>query len=92
MDFGYLGVLVGSFIVGLIWNRIHERSLVFRGRSLNELVLVGAIPILVRGPLGAVVGFFVCTLIALGVYRIIFIALGLDEKNVTILRNFVTMD
>lgn len=65
MDFWLPGVLCGSFIAGIFVKKLMRLSLSnLRGNNLTALVLIGSLPILLRGPLGAVIGYFTCLIFA----------------------------
>lgn len=72
MDFGYLGVVVGSLVIAFAFYFTSRSDVRYDGVRLSELVVAGSIPILVRGPVGAVVGYFVCLILAIYFYRTVF--------------------
>lgn len=60
MDFGFLGVIVGCFITGILFTRYLRNEVVISDRRIRDLILLGSIPILLRGPVGAILGYFTC--------------------------------
>lgn len=72
MDLGLLGVLIGFLCIGFLWKRaINSNLLIVDGCSVFTAVLAGSLPILIRGPLGAVIGYFFCLTLACLIYRVI---------------------
>lgn len=72
MDFGYIGVVLGFVVVGLLWKKVLTTNyLKVEEKNFISCVLTGSIPILVRGPLGSVVGYFFCLVCASFVYKLV---------------------
>ncbi|OYT97739.1 MAG: hypothetical protein CFE49_00320 [Pseudomonas sp. PGPPP3] len=72
MDFGVVGVVFGCLFLGFIVSIFRFRfAFVFNGLNVTELILIGSLPILLRGPVGAVIGYFVCLMFSLLVYGFI---------------------
>ena len=69
MDFSWAGVIAGGLILGFIWDRYRRINFNLFSNNVFDNLLVGSLPILMRGPLGAVIGFFVCVFIALILVR-----------------------
>lgn len=67
MDFGFGGVLLGGFLVGLIYYKMTSRLVLVGSQPLTRYIWVCALPILIRGPLGATIGLFSCELLILAV-------------------------
>ncbi|MBK1882853.1 hypothetical protein JIN85_10530 [Luteolibacter pohnpeiensis] len=65
LDFGYIGVAVIAVLVGVIWARVRHMEIRYLGINVPDLVLLGFIPILVRGPVGAIIGYLVCMICCL---------------------------
>ncbi len=61
MDFGFVGVALGGVVVAMVlrWAVKAEWG-VFGGMRLSPFVLASSLPILLRGPVGAVLPLFVC--------------------------------
>lgn len=69
MDFGYIGVAFGFIIIGMLWKKsVNAKLLCLNRVSVFSCILMGSIPILLRGPLGAVIGYFFCLLMACLIY------------------------
>lgn len=65
LDFGWLGVFLGFFLVGRCWKWLRSAT---QGRIFSDGVndiLLGSLPILLRGALGAVEGYFVIQVLVL---------------------------
>jgi len=67
MDFGFPAVLVGGLIVGVLYYRFTRSGTTFAGQDLRSYIWIAALPILIRGDLGATIGLFMSELIALAV-------------------------
>lgn len=73
MDFGYVGVAIGFLLIGLFAGIVNRLAPVtYGGRNLVDLFLMASLPILMRGPLGAVIGYFSCLFLSLHFYNAIF--------------------
>lgn len=73
MDFGWIGILVCAAIMGYFWNKFYSSNAKFGvHHNLKELIVIGSLPILIRGPVGAVIGFFVCMMVFSKLYEFIF--------------------
>lgn len=82
MDFGLIGVLGGACLVAFLWGIYSRNMATFSGRNLATYMLIGSLPIMLRGPLGAVVGFFFCLFWAQILIRITFSIVDAPfEKN-----------
>lgn len=67
MDFGFAGVLCGGFLCGY-WFLMNSRGGAGRESSRDrilEYIIIGSIPILVRGPVGAVLPLVTCQVLTL---------------------------
>ena len=74
MDFGLIGVIVGFTVVGWLYKYAKSSAaIVYSGRNLIALVMAGSMPILIRGPLGAVEGYFVCLIVAVYMYSLVYL-------------------
>jgi hypothetical protein len=66
MDFGLVGVMLGGVIAAaLLRVALKVDWGVFDGLRVSHLVIVSSLPILLRGPVGAVLPLFVCQVIAI---------------------------
>ncbi|HEX9997312.1 MAG TPA: hypothetical protein VGB45_09230 [Abditibacterium sp.] len=70
MDFGYMGVFLGSVLIGFCFNIFFRTSK--KDLCMDELFLIASIPILLRGPVGAIIGYFVCICLSLRFYEFLF--------------------
>ncbi|KAF1700352.1 hypothetical protein CSC68_11970 [Pseudoxanthomonas suwonensis] len=69
LDFGLLGVAAGFVVIGYLWRKTVTSSLlVVDGSPIFSAILMGSLPILIRGPLGAVIGYFFCLTVACFMY------------------------
>ncbi|PTQ89775.1 oligosaccharide repeat unit polymerase [Agitococcus lubricus] len=69
MDFGLIGVIFGFWIIGKIYKKSQlSSSIIYNKANLISLMVIGSVPILIRGPLGAVEGYFICLLLAIYTY------------------------
>lgn len=69
-DFGFLGVVFGSVLTAIVFRRIIRQGGRVNGVPLVEYIILGALPILFRGSVGAVIGvvFFSLTFHYIFVY------------------------
>ena len=72
MDFGFVGVVLGFLGLGMALFFLGRFGGEVEGVRIGDLVVAGSVPILVRGPVGAVIGYFVCLLLAVFIYRLFF--------------------
>jgi hypothetical protein len=63
LDFGFIGVALGALVIGILFRFmfIKSRQTVFNQRVF-DYILLAQLPILYRGPVGAVAPLFVCAL------------------------------
>lgn len=72
-DFGFLGVVIFGFIFSWIYLRfIHNKRILVNGLPLREFIIISAVPIIVRGPIGANAPLIVVTLAFLFLYLHVF--------------------
>lgn len=65
MDFGFLGVFAGGLLCGYLFCRANPGRLSwYCGQDVFEYILLANLPILVRGPVGAVIQLFSCQVFA----------------------------
>jgi hypothetical protein len=64
LDFSWAGPIIGFLLLGGLWRFTYRRALSVDGLNVIHLVTIGSIPILMRGPLGAVIGYYFCLLVA----------------------------
>ncbi|SMF51070.1 hypothetical protein SAMN02982989_2926 [Xaviernesmea oryzae] len=68
-DFGLLGVLFGGvFTAYIVFLSVYRRQIYINGCSIKTLMFISALPILIRGPIGANVGLFFLEMIFLSVF------------------------
>lgn len=61
MDFGLIAVVIGGAVCGYLFGRISGRGFsMFFGQNIYNYVLIAALPILIRGPVGAILMLFTC--------------------------------
>ena len=72
MDFGMPGVFLGFLILGFIWVSIQKMRISILGFDVLSLIVVGSIPILLRGPVGAIIGYFFCQVVAAILFKLYF--------------------
>lgn len=73
MDFGFIGVIIGSLIIGTLWIAvISSTKFIVNDHNIMACIATGSIPILIRGSLSAVVGIFFSLFCAALLYRILF--------------------
>lgn len=73
MDFGFAGVVFVSIVVGLLIRTfVSKRRYFVNGHDIFSYVLFANLPILYRGPLGAVLFMFLFQILALVVIRKLF--------------------
>jgi len=72
MDFGFAGVVGGAMICALLWLLYEKYMSSFAHSDVPNYMLVGSIPILLRGPVGAVIGFFFCLFCGQLLYKYLF--------------------
>ena len=63
LDYGFVGVALGFALLAAAWHSYGKYSPLVQGHDVASPILAGSVPILIRGPLGAVVGFFVCVVL-----------------------------
>ncbi len=74
MDFGFAAVLCGGLLCGYWFAKKPRYATAgYRGQDLYEYILIGSIPILVRGPLGAVLPLFSCQVFSLWALHSLFL-------------------
>lgn len=73
LDFGFIGVVLVGLISGAVFHRMIRGKREEMG-DYQSLILIGVIPILMRGPVGAVIGYPLCLIIC---NRLVFRALRL---------------
>lgn len=72
-DGGLIAVVIGAFAINFLLCRILLfRSVLINGLELKTTVLTAAMPILIRGPLGANLGLTFMELILIAIFTIIF--------------------
>lgn len=70
MDFGPLYVVAGGAALGLAFRKIcSARFGLFFGQNVFTYCIIASLPILIRGPLGAVIGLLLCQVFTLFVLR-----------------------
>jgi hypothetical protein len=70
MDFGWIGVAVGFYVLGVLWKTLQKTFYTNPfNRNVVSAVVTGSLPILLRGPVGAVVGYYVCLMTAAWLYN-----------------------
>jgi hypothetical protein len=68
MDFGFIGVALGGVIASLALRWILKAEWgVFGGFAISRFVIASSLPILLRGPVGAVLPLFVCQMVVVAV-------------------------
>jgi hypothetical protein len=66
MDFGFAGVVLGGVVTAMLLRSVLMAKWgVFGGISVSRVLIVSSIPILLRGPVGAVLPLFVCQIAVL---------------------------
>jgi hypothetical protein len=76
LDFGFLGVVLGSVLFGLLVQVIDRRRVGGADRidfeAVSLLVVAGHLPILVRGSIGAISGGLFWVLVGIALYFFFF--------------------
>jgi oligosaccharide repeat unit polymerase len=80
-DFGYIGVLVGGFVLGGVFWILLKYNVTICEKKIFNYALIGILPIIVRGPVGAVIGFPICLLAAAWVLPITIEFLSKEKKS-----------
>lgn len=76
LDFGWPGVVLGSVVLGVVTSATPLPDVKHGDFSVFQLILTASIPILVRGPLGAVCGPFLAFLTAILIFVILLSKVG----------------
>jgi oligosaccharide repeat unit polymerase len=63
MDFGMLGVLCFGCILGCFFSWLTRLNYSVSGHNLVQYFLISSLPILLRGPVGAVIGYPLCLIV-----------------------------
>lgn len=64
MDFWFPGVILGATLAGAAWKTLMQSKLVaLQAFNMGAIVVIGSLPILIRGPMGAVIGYPLCLLV-----------------------------
>lgn len=73
LDFGMPGVIAGGLIGGYLFAKLTSAKFgVLFGENIVPYLMISSLPILVRGPLGAVLPLFTCQIILLWIFRRLF--------------------
>ena len=73
LDFGMPGVIAGGLIGGFLFAKLRSAKFgVLFGENIVPYLMIFSLPILVRGPLGAVLALFTCQIISLWIFRGLF--------------------
>lgn len=81
MDMGLPGVVLGALILGYVF-RLYtaKKDHLYFGQDVAAYIWISSIPILVRGPLGAVISLFACQIGALWLFTFIARKTSINHK------------
>ncbi|QFY61003.1 hypothetical protein FZ934_11615 [Rhizobium grahamii] len=72
MDFGFVGVVFGGIVVAALLQRGMKTNVgLFAGQPVTQFVIASSLPILLRGPVGAVLPLFCCQMFAVVVLSLL---------------------
>lgn len=81
-DGGLIAVAMGAVLIAfLIYFFIYRKTVILNGFNMKEFIFIAAVPILVRGPLGANVGLTFFQLLTLAAFSAFVVSLGKPTKS-----------
>lgn len=79
LDLSFLGVIVGFAIAAWFWLRLKvSRRLLVCGVNLAPVIMIAVTPIMLRGPVGSVIGYPFCLVCAVLLYSFV---LGMGSRR-----------
>ncbi len=67
-DLGFVGVAIGAFLVALLLSVFgSNRPVTINGLDIRSFISIAAVPIIIRGPIGAVLPLFFMDMVLLAI-------------------------
>jgi len=71
MDFGLIGTAVIALLIGYFYSMFSTKSVALYGHNLVIYCFISSLPILLRGPVGAVIGYPLCLIFSIHLFKFI---------------------